>query len=29
MILRKPPMPWRVFEVEFPAMGRLRLAVSR
>ena len=29
MTLGKPPMPWRVFEVGFPAMARPLLAVSR
>ena len=29
MKLRKPPMPWRVFEVGFRAMARLLPAASR
>jgi hypothetical protein len=29
MTLRKPPTPWRLFEVGFRAMARLLLAVSR
>jgi len=29
MTPRKPPMPWRVFEVGFRAVARLLLAVSR
>jgi len=29
MTLRKPPMPWRVFEIGFRSMARLLLAVSR
>ena len=29
MTLRKPPMPWRVFEVGFRAGARLLLAASR
>ena len=29
MTLRKPPMPWCLFEVGFRAMARLLPAVSR
>ena len=29
MTLRKPPMPWRVFEMGFRAVARLLPAVSR
>ncbi len=29
MTLRKPPVPWRAFEVGFRAMARLLPAVSR